>query len=82
MKTIENCKVKRKMNVRSKSRKECLDVDWDVDISVFISVKEEPGVREGGIVDNGNNHISDGILSEGRFSDDEDDDSMGKNICL
>ncbi|XP_025077829.1 integrator complex subunit 3-like [Pomacea canaliculata] len=41
-------------------------------------VKEEPGVREGGIVDNGNNHISDGILSEGRFSDDEDDDSMGK----
>lgn len=49
---------------------------------MFISVKEEPGVREGGIVDNGNNHISDGILSEGRFSDDEDDDSMGKNICL
>lgn len=49
---------------------------------MFISVKEEPGVREGGIVDNGNNHISDGILSEGRFSDDEDDDSMGKNMLV
>ncbi|KAK7476126.1 hypothetical protein BaRGS_00032619, partial [Batillaria attramentaria] len=41
-------------------------------------VKEEPGLREGVAVDNGNNHVSDGILSEGRFSDDEDDIPLGK----
>nr|KAG5691545.1 hypothetical protein BaRGS_012345 [Batillaria attramentaria] len=71
-------------NVAASDAKLALFYDWLVfepeRDSIMNIVKEEPGLREGVAVDNGNNHVSDGILSEGRFSDDEDDIPLDESL--